>query len=257
MTRHFLKHMALISYVLMLTINIFADITLLNGVSANDVSSTYMNLYVPSNYTFTIWGVIYIFLGLYVFYSMGNLKEETEEKLVVINKWFIISNVINVCWVIVWHYEMMLLSFLLMILLMTTLVGVSYQIQNIKRYTKDRFFISFPFALYFGWVAVTVLVNFMALLTSFGFKLEPIVTILVIALGMIVGIYMTYKKRIMGFGLMLIWGYVGILYRHLSYGGYDGAYPEIIIATSTGIVMMIVLEVIMMIINRREERKEE
>lgn len=257
MTHKSIKYMALVTFMMMLIINIVADIALLNGVSTKEISNIYTNLYVPSNYTFVIWGLIFIYLGIYAFYQLKDFDDDLEDLIREINLWFILGNIINSVWVFAWHYEMMTLSFILITLLMLTLVGISFKIQKIPSRTKERYMITFPFSFYFGWIAVATIANLASLLTYYGYKVEPIITIFLIVVGIIAGVYVTYKKRIIGFGLMLIWGYIGILFRHVSPSGYNNKYPEIIVATLVSIAVMVVLEIYMMIKHRKEERVEE
>src|SRR5690606_27262092 len=59
--------LALAAFVVMLVVNGLAgSTTLLGGVQTNEVSDIYANLFVPAGFIFSIWGVIYLLLVVFL-----------------------------------------------------------------------------------------------------------------------------------------------------------------------------------------------
>ena len=241
---------SVLTYIVMIIMNITAVIKPFNNISAFAISEKYSHLLTPMKYTFSIWSVIYIGLAAYLIYQYTSLKEDTIDKITTINNWFILSNIANTLWVVSYYNEHLLLSLFMMLILMISLLGISITISKFDVRSKDRLFISVPFAIYFGWITIKTIVDISTLAVSVGVDAysdsAPILTIFVIALGIVIGCYTTIKKKIVGYGLVIIWAYIGILFNHVSVMGYNSSYPDIIVTILIGIVMTIVLEVILL-----------
>jgi hypothetical protein len=48
-----------ITFALVLTVNALANILPINGLTTGEVSDSYINLFTPAGFTFSIWGLIY------------------------------------------------------------------------------------------------------------------------------------------------------------------------------------------------------
>ncbi len=56
-----------LAFILMVIVNgIAGSTTLIGGMTTADVSNAYPTLLTPAGYTFAIWGVIYVLLGVFV-----------------------------------------------------------------------------------------------------------------------------------------------------------------------------------------------
>ena len=66
----FIKIMVLVFYVLMIGVNALANILPINNLTTGEVSDSFPNLFAPTGLTFSIWGVIYLLLGIYSFYQL-------------------------------------------------------------------------------------------------------------------------------------------------------------------------------------------
>lgn len=61
-----LKILMVLFYLGMLTVNVLANTIPFNQRSTGEISDRYPTLFTPSGFTFSIWGIIYIFLGIFV-----------------------------------------------------------------------------------------------------------------------------------------------------------------------------------------------
>jgi hypothetical protein len=233
-----LKLVVVLSFVVMLTVNALSALLPLNGVTPQDVSAMYPNLFVPAGYTFSIWSIIYLSLLLFTLYQLGLFRGKKHpgdaaflHKTAVV---FSISSLANVCWLFAWHYGAILLSVVIMLLLLLSLIYMRLLIAKKPRSPREKLFVRLPFSLYFGWITVATIANVTALLVSVGwggFGISDVVwTILVLAVGAIIGILTTLRFRDPAYALVLIWAYVGIWMNHTSAAGHGGAYPKIIFA---------------------------
>jgi hypothetical protein len=63
--------MVAVTYLAMVAVNYLANVLPLNSRRTGDVSDAYPSLFTPAGVTFSIWGVIYLLLGLHVLYQLG------------------------------------------------------------------------------------------------------------------------------------------------------------------------------------------
>jgi len=64
-----LQVLNLVTLIITVIINYTATLFGLGGYSTGELSDSIPNLFVPAGITFTIWAVIYLFLGIFVVYQ--------------------------------------------------------------------------------------------------------------------------------------------------------------------------------------------
>lgn len=100
---HGLKAGVLLAYGSVILMNILANAWPLFGRSTGAISNQFDALFTPAGFTFSIWGLIYLLLGLFVARLMtydASTDPMLFRKLAI---WFIISCLFNIAWLIVWH----------------------------------------------------------------------------------------------------------------------------------------------------------
>lgn len=227
-----------LTFLLMIVTNALANILPINGQNTGVVSDSYPNLFAPAGITFAIWGVIYILLALYVFYQIFFYKN--EEKIIKIGIVFSISSIANTIWIFSWHYNIIPLSMILMIVLLVSLIMIT-------RVAKDEpFMVRIPFSVYFGWLTVATIANATVLLVDLGWDgfgiSEEIWTIIIIVVGMLIGLVTMLRNKDIAYGLVLIWAYLGIYIKHISETGFNGEYVGVLIAVVGCLVVFIIAE---------------
>ncbi len=65
------KISVVVTFLIMISANVLANILPINGVSTGQVSDAYQNLFTPTGLKFSIWGAIYLLLAGYVLYALG------------------------------------------------------------------------------------------------------------------------------------------------------------------------------------------
>jgi hypothetical protein len=233
MKKIFIKISLVITYLGMIVVNFLANALPINNRSTGEISDLYANLFAPAGITFSIWGLIYLLLGAYVVYQF--IKNPEKESLFTkINPLFILTSLANIAWIMAWHYDFIGLSVLIMAVLLFLLIKIADICRLEKFTTLQKVLISAPFSIYFGWITVASIANVTVFLVSIGWNgfglADFIWTILILFVGALIGILRSLKDKNIFYVLVLIWAYLGILFKHLSVSGFDGQYPSIIVS---------------------------
>ena len=115
----------LVGFILMVTVNILANVLPIGGRTTGEVSDFVGNLFVPAGFTFSIWGVIYLALGFFIFYSFKNIKKwPVSDSVKEIGFLFLISCVLNAVWIFAWHNLFIGTSLVLMLGLLLSLIHI-------------------------------------------------------------------------------------------------------------------------------------
>lgn len=236
-----------ITYLLMVTVNYGANALPLNGVRTGDVSDAYPNLFAPAGLAFSIWGVIYLLLGLHVLYQWGLFRSAPESAdrsamLTKVGVLFSASSIANTAWVFAWHYDLIALSVALILVILVCLAAITRIVRVAGPTKREQAFITVPFSVYFGWTTIATVANVTVFLVSLnwdGFGLaDSTWTVVVLLLAMTIGLVTILRNRDVAFGVVLLWAFVGILIRQMSADGFGGEYPRIV---ATVIVCLVVL----------------
>jgi hypothetical protein len=241
-----LKILTVLTLLAMLTVNALANILPLNGIGTGAVSDSYPNLFAPTGLTFAIWGVIYLLLALYTLYQIGLFRDKRAPAdtglLARVGVAFSISSLANTVWIFSWHYRIILLSMVLMLVILGCLIYIAQVIRKETLSARESFFIKIPFGVYFGWITVATIANATTLLVDldwnrFGLS-EPLWTICILVVGMLIGSVTTIRNRDIAYGLVLVWAYAGILIKHTAAAGFAGEYGQVISAVIVCIVLL-------------------
>lgn len=235
-TRFNIKNFVAITFIAMITINALANILPINNRTTGEISDAYGNLFAPTGYTFSIWGLIYLLLGGYTLYQLGFFHKKGNYKinrlLNEIGIYFSISSVANFFWILAWHYDLIGLSLILMIIILACLIFINTRLKQEELTSREKLFIRIPFSIYFGWITVATIANITTWLVSInwnGFGIsDTIWTIIILIIGAMIGIGTILINRDIPYGLVIIWAYVGIVIKHISKDGFAGQYPAII-----------------------------
>lgn len=252
-----IKIIAAILYVGVIVTNYLANALPINNIATGEVSDKYANLFAPAGITFSIWGMIYILLGLYILYQFGafkKIKYKKEKELIRrININFIITSIANILWIFAWHYDYIGLSVIIMITLLIFLIRIANILRKQKFNTKEYILVKLPFSIYFGWITIATIANITTYLVSInwdGFGIpDNIWMIIILLIGTTIGIIRTMKDKNIAYALVFIWAYTGIIIKHTTKAGFDNQYPEII--TITAISMILIITTISVLIHKK------
>jgi tryptophan-rich sensory protein len=201
-----LKILNIVFFAIMIYVNYLANSLPINGQNTGAVSNVYANLFAPAGVTFSIWGVIYLLLGIV---SVLLFRSNNKEILQTVSWLFILSSVFNSAWIFAWHYEKFGLSVLIMLLLLTTLIIINHRLSS-----QPQSIFKTGFGIYLGWICIAAIANITVWLVSLnwsGFGIsEEIWTAIMITIGLAITILAVYKLKNPFIAASVIWAFIGI-----------------------------------------------
>lgn len=243
------KWLVTIMYLIMIASNAAAVMLPINGLTTEEVSNTYDNLFTPTGLTFSIWSIIYLLLAGFVVYQW---KKPTSQSILAIpemNKQlsilFIVSSILNSVWLFAWQYLQIGLSVLIMLALLVVLIYMNRLLVKTNLTKSDYFLIRLPFSIYFGWITIATIANITAFLVkqnlAFLQNHQVTWTVIILLVGVLIISATVIYNHDIAYGITTIWAYFGILIKHRASDGWDGAYPAII---TTVILCLIVISLV-------------
>ena len=226
-------------------INYLAVTLPLNNKTTGALADQYPNLFVPVGLTFSIWGIIYLLLGIFIVYQLVYaFKKDTQNSsfLEKIGILFFVSCLANFTWIFAWHFEMVPLSLFIMLILLISLI-VIYQKLNIGQSEvskSEKYLVHLPFSVYLGWITIATIANTTALLVDlnwnrFGLS-ETFWTITVIIIGILSALFVLFYRKDIFYCLVVDWALLGILIKRLTVDIVP--MQSIIMVVSLGLVMI-------------------
>jgi len=204
-----------------IAINGLANALPLNGQGTGEISDRFNVYFVPAGYVFSIWGLIYLALIAYAAYQAQPAQRDNP-RLGAISYLFVGSNIANITWLFLWHYEVFSLTIVAMLGLLLSLIAIYLRL-NIGRSevtTGERWLVHLPFSIYLGWVTVATIANATSLLDylnwgGWGIRPEIWAVIMFAAAAIIAGL-VSFTRRDVAFSLVLIWALSGIAVKHTA-----------------------------------------
>lgn len=250
---------ALMAFAATLVVNGLAgSTTLLNGQNTAAVSDKYENLFAPAGFTFAIWGVIYLLLAIFclrIFEVWKTPKPRiANKKMNESIKLFTVTSVLNAAWLFAWQYEVLWLSVLLMIALLSSLIVLHKSIVDQKKSPAEYLSVQLPFSVYLGWISVATIANITTWLVQIGWNgwglSDSAWTILVLIVGAVIGVTTAIVRLDWAYLAVFVWAYLGILNKHLTF--YDGTYWGVILTLA---ILMPVLVMVCLLTSSTVSRK--
>lgn len=209
-----------------LLINYLANALPIGGMNTGELSDLYPSLITPVGLTFSIWGVIYILLTIFVirqsrgFFNNENTPPEYVGK---IKWWFGVNCLLNMAWIFAWHYRHVTLSLLIMLGILTSLL-IIYQRLGVGKRTEagrsERYGVWPAFSIYMGWITVATIVNVSVWLIDLGWTgwglTNEAWAILMLIVSFLIGALILFRRGDLWYNLVLIWAYVGIMIKQMA-----------------------------------------
>ena len=124
MNRDLIRQIAvLITLIGTLAVNFLAEALPLNGQTSAEIANRLPIFFVPANYVFSIWSVIYLLLIGNGVYQMRPSQRENP-RLRRIGTLFVLSCFANSAWLVLFHYEYFPLTMIAMVILPVTLIVI-------------------------------------------------------------------------------------------------------------------------------------
>lgn len=211
-----------------LSINALANALPIGGQTTGQVSASYPSLVVPAGYVFSIWGLIYLGLIAFVIYQALPAQRHNP-RLASASPWFAVNCVANAAWLFLWHYELIFLSALVMLVILGTLVMIYLRLQiGVAAVpAAERWLAHLPFSIYTGWITVATIANWSAFQLAQGWQAAGLdaatwAIVKLAAAGAIAAVLL-FRRRDVAFALVVAWAGIGISLQQADTPAVSGA----------------------------------
>lgn len=202
-------------YGLMIYVNYLSTSLPLNGYTPAQLSNLFPNLFVPAGVTFSIWGLIYSLLLIFIIKHVFHLVRGDHNMMELFSKLsplFWLTCLLNIGWIFAWHYQYIWLSVLVMMLFLMTLIKI-----HPLTHHQASALIRWPFSIYLGWISVALIANVTTALVSVDFKaLEVFFTVLVMGTACVLGMVFIKKFNDLAYASVILWAFMGIFIKQLT-----------------------------------------
>lgn len=211
----------LLGFVAVLVVNTLANTLPLGGYNTGQLSDFYPNLLTPAGLTFSIWSVIYAWLGVWIVYQVmalfsPSVRERVTPAVEKSGWWFLATCIFNVSWIFAWHQQQLWLSVGIMIALLVSLVQLNFAAGAGSKpvNNSEKWMVHPPYGIYQGWITVALVANVTALLVDQGWRGGPLSevtwTAVMIAIAAGLAIYIVRRFNNVFHGLAVVWACIGI-----------------------------------------------
>ena len=198
-----------------LVVNALADILPINGQNTAAISDRFQVYFVPAGYVFSIWGIIYLGVIVFVIYQ-ALPAQRANPRLRATGWWISLGGLANIAWIFLWHYEQFALTLVAMLTLLGTLI-VTYIRLGIGRSkvpSSETWLVRVPISLYLGWITVATVANITEVLDYAkwnGFGIAPEIWMGIVLLAVLaITVLMNINRRDLVFTLVILWALAGI-----------------------------------------------
>jgi hypothetical protein len=239
----------IVAFIIVIVTNWLAVILPLNGKTTGELSDAYPNKFTPAGFTFSIWGIIYLFLAGFVIYQAIVLlaNKRFAERIRKITPLFIINCLANAAWLFAWHYQQVGLSVLIMLVMLITLILIHERLNLAWRWQPltEKLLLDVPFSIYLGWISVATIAN---ITTWFiALSIEPLGisstmwTMIMLVVATMIGAFMAWRKDNVVFALVVCWALYGIIAKREQVGSIGSSKIILVAEICIGLLIIVIL----------------
>jgi hypothetical protein len=194
---------------------------------------------------------------LFVIYQIVSVIKRSAQGLAFtgqIGIFFFISCVANTGWIFAWHYKLLPLSLVLMLLLLGSLITIYVRLRTGMSGApkSERYMVHLPFSVYLGWITIATIANVTALLVDAGWNNFGLSGqfwgVLVIVVGIAITLIVLTTRRDIFYALVVDWALLGILLKRLADTSMQDWYVTI---TAIAGLAIVTLGILLQLIKRK------
>ncbi len=174
------------------------------GGNIKEISNKYIksNIITPAPFTFSIWGLIYSLLLYTTFIYHKDILTGNIFSL------FIISAILNATWIQVWGKNLVLSSFILLLLALT-LIMITYELYK----NNANKILLYTFGIYTTWAIIASIINLSTTLIENDIIDNKIMKIIILIILSILPLFFNkiFNKTNIAMLLTIIWASFGII----------------------------------------------
>jgi hypothetical protein len=193
----------------------------LNGLTSSEIANQFKIYFIPADYAFAIWGLIYIgWLAFAVYQLLPSQRDNPRMRN--IGYLFAVSSIANMTWLTLWHYAYFRLTIVVMIVMLAALITIYLRLNIGKAPATrlERWCVDVPFSVNLAWIAVAMISNVSSVLYSVqwdGWGISPEAWfIALLAMTVAIAFLVSLTRGDAAFVLVLIWAYIGVLTKHAA-----------------------------------------
>ena len=201
-------------------VNVLANSLPIGGRTTGELSDLYPNLFVPAALTFSIWGLIYLLLGIFVVYQIS--APAGSGLVSKVGPLFLLASAANMGWIFLWHHQRVPASLLAMVVLLGSLLAIYLRLEIGLRASSwgEKLLAQLPFSVYLGWITVATIANITAVLVYAGWNRfgvsEQAWTVIVLVIAALITLAILFARNDVFFALVILWAFLGILIKRLA-----------------------------------------
>ena len=225
-----IKLAVLVSVLAMFVVNILSNALPINGLTTAEISNAIQIYFVPAGYVFSIWGVIYLGIVIYLISMFTNFTKED----MAIAPFVIASSLANTIWIFMWHYQLIYLSVIFMLVILASLIVVALKLNKPEVSLVKKT----PFNIYLGWISVASIANIAGALYTAnwnGFGISPeIWSAIMLVIATVLAVLALVKKNL-AYTLVILWAVIGIVVK------FQGISNIVSITATLSVIVLVLL----------------
>ena len=228
--------------------NILVNVLPLNGVNTGQVSDSYPSLFTPQGYVFAIWGAIYTLQIIFMVYQV-RASQRKESYLGQISFLYLLAGLVNILWLVNFHYSYGVPSLfivtplpiaLLLVVLLLTYVRLGIGKKEVSR--NQKLAVHLPVSVYVGWISLANIADIAPtlniLIPGIPLDTQALWTALVVIVALLITLLMLILRRDFAFGLVVIWATIGIALKQIAI--------PVIFATALATAIIIAISIVVL-----------
>ncbi len=179
------------------------------GTTSATVAYGVFTWFTPAGYVFAIWSLVYVALifWLVAFTRQAPMRSKRLSTTAIL---FIASSVLNVLWLALWHFELVALSFIVILAEWAVLAALYFNVRQTAKTASGWV----PISIYTAWVTVATLANMAILITRLldgGVAFFNGLSVIALTAGVLVlGYVMKRSYNDVVFPLVFLWALIGV-----------------------------------------------
>lgn len=206
------------TFVVVMVFNALAGSGALSGESIGLIANRYRSLFLPANYVFGIWSLIYLGLFASTVYQALPLAGATRA-VQRFGPWWLVAGLLNVAWVSLFAFAQFAAALAVMVIFLVSLVAAGARLRRGAAAGWDELlFVRWPFDLYLAWIAVALIANSFQFAQVVGFSgfgiTEATWAVSMMVVATLLGTWMAWGWGMWLFPPVVAWALHGIGVRY-------------------------------------------
>ncbi|KAB7667592.1 TspO/MBR family protein [Bacillus sp. B1-b2] len=193
----------LVFFAIMIFLNYWSPMNVGNVANANQP------LIQPAGYAFSIWGLIYLLLVIWIIRIFVVRDTSTYE---IVSYWPAVNFLFNGLWILAFTAQWLFTSVIIIFALLITLIIIY---SSINKSPSHTFFEKLPFSFYISWVSVASILNVFVWLVGIDQREllgmgEEMCSIIILFVATALAMWFSIRFKDFIYTFVFIWAFVGI-----------------------------------------------